>query len=1063
MTQKPTYEDLEKKVDLLEKGALRHRKAEKRVKHLNRVLQAIRKVHQLTTTEKDRDRLIKGVCERLTDTRGYGYAWIVLMNDSGEFVTAADSGLGWHFLPMLDRLEKGELPDRMRHALKQPGLLITEDPSFTCGDCPLCAHYRGTGAMTVRLDFEGRVYGLLSASIPAEFLNDREEHSLLRGLAEDLALALDRLEVNEKYGQAERAVRESERSFRALAENAGDGIAILGKDGSHLYVNKRAAKMSGYSVEELLQSGMLNVISPDEHHKVIETLGKRMRGEALPPSYETVILRKDGTTLPVEVTGAKTFWQGKPADIVFSRDITKRKQAQEELNRKHAELESIFKAIPDAVIFADLERKLTRVNPGFTKLFGYEPEEIYGRKTRVLYTNQEDFETQGKIRYNPNARELYQPYEIEYQRKDGETFLSETVGMPVRDERDEAIGLLAIVRDITDRNRAERALHESEENFRALAENAGDGVCILVEEGSLLYANRRMAELLGYSVEEMLRINVFDLIPPDERERIREVVKQRLAGRAAPPTHETHLVRADGEAFPVEVTGARTLWRGQLADIVITRDITERKRAEEALRESEQFGSKILENSPNPIVVFNADTSIRFVNPAFEALTGFSSSEVKGWKAPFPWWTEEKMGKIEGDFNEAFRSGLQEREELFQKKSGERFWVAITFRPVEIEGEVKYYLSNWIDVTERKRAEKAVRENEERFRNAVENAPFGYYRVGRDGLWQYVNAQWEQMYGLSLEEIKGSSFELTHPKDLRRHARDNVKRALNGETISGDFARRRRDGTQAYHTYNIQPVYKGGEIVAIEGFINDLTKQKQAEDYIRKLSHQLLKAQEKERQMISRELHDRLAQDISASKIACDTLLDDPSEADPKLRLRIAELSKALERTIMAVRDLSYDLRPPGLDQMGLVQTIFGYCQDFSDRHDLSVNFQSAGLDRLRLDEDTEINLYRMVQEGLNNALRHAEAQHINVKLVAAYPDIILRIEDNGRGFDVERRITSAASERRMGLRSMEERTALLGGKIEINSRPSEGTRICVTLPYWDNSQDLDEDKGLSG
>jgi len=142
-------------------------------------------------------------------------------------------------------------------------------------------------------------------------------------------------------------------------------------------------------------------------------------------------------------------------------------------------------------------------------------------------------------------------------------------------------------------------------------------------------------------------------------------------------------------------------------------DITERKRAEEKLRESEEFSSILLSNAPYPLFVTNADTSIKYVNPALEKLSGFSLAGVIGKKAPYPWWTEETAQKIEQDFKEAMRKGAKGREELFKKKNGERFWVSIHATPVIINGEYKYYLANWVDITERKQMEQELQEKNE--------------------------------------------------------------------------------------------------------------------------------------------------------------------------------------------------------------------------------------------------------------------------------------------------------------------------------------------------------------
>jgi signal transduction histidine kinase len=161
-------------------------------------------------------------------------------------------------------------------------------------------------------------------------------------------------------------------------------------------------------------------------------------------------------------------------------------------------------------------------------------------------------------------------------------------------------------------------------------------------------------------------------------------------------------------------------------------------------------------------------------------------------------------------------------------------------------------------------------------------------------------------------------------------------------------------------------------------------------------------------------------------------------------------MSRTLQKSIKAIRDVSYDLRPPVLDEMGLVETLVQYCHDFSEDNGINVDFHSAGMKDLNLDFDTEINLYRLIQEGLTNIKKHADAEHVTVRLVAAFPNIILRIEDNGKGFDVQKRMATLTKEKQMGIRSMEQRAKLLQGEMEIQSKPMQGTKIFITLPYKD-------------
>ena len=170
--------------------------------------------------------------------------------------------------------------------------------------------------------------------------------------------------------------------------------------------------------------------------------------------------------------------------------------------------------------------------------------------------------------------------------------------------------------------------------------------------------------------------------------------------------------------------------------------------------------------------------------------------------------------------------------------------------------------------------------------------------------------------------------------------------------------------------------------------------------------------------------------------------------------MKISELSKILDRSILAVRNLSYDLRPPGLDEIGLLQTLSTYCEEFAENTGIKVEFHSTGLKNVTMDSFTEINLYRLIQEGLNNVWKHADAARTTINLVGAHPNIILLIEDDGKGFDVYARELTLEREKRMGLRSMQARTNLLQGQMTVRSRHMKGTKIVIKFPIKENMRE---------
>ena len=183
------------------------KKAEEKLEHLSLVLRAIRNVNQLITKEKDRGRLLQGACDNLVETRGYFNTWIALFDESGKLITTAEAGLGMDFLPIIELMKSGKNTTCGINALKKSDVVITEAPLDTCKDCPLSVKYTGRGAMAVRLEYEGESYGLMSVSIPKELVKDEEEQDLFKEVANDIAFAINNLELEKERKQAEEKLK----------------------------------------------------------------------------------------------------------------------------------------------------------------------------------------------------------------------------------------------------------------------------------------------------------------------------------------------------------------------------------------------------------------------------------------------------------------------------------------------------------------------------------------------------------------------------------------------------------------------------------------------------------------------------------------------------------------------------------------------------------------------------------------------------------------------------------------------------------------------------------------
>jgi len=338
VSKKPTYEELEKSVKALEKEVVTLKGAEEKIGHLNQILSAIYNVSNLINRERNRYRLLKGICDKLIETRGYYNAWIALLDKSRGLVTTAESGLGKDFLPMIGYLKKRGLTNCGQKALSRPGVAITKDPLSACADCPLADKYAGRAGMTVKLEYGGKLYGLLSCSISRDFISYEEEKDLFKEIAISISYALYSLEMEEREKKAEQVLEESEKKYRKIFDQSKDAIYITTQEGRFIDINQSFLNFFSYTREELMDKDVREIyINPDDRSLFRQEIDKKGSIQ----DFEVKLRKKDGTELTClisavvirEDAGSIRGYQG------IIRDITERKQAEEALKKSHDELD----------------------------------------------------------------------------------------------------------------------------------------------------------------------------------------------------------------------------------------------------------------------------------------------------------------------------------------------------------------------------------------------------------------------------------------------------------------------------------------------------------------------------------------------------------------------------------------------------------------------------------------------------------------------------------------------------------------------------------------------------
>jgi PAS domain S-box-containing protein len=467
------------------------------------------------------------------------------------------------------------------------------------------------------------------------------------------------------------------------------------------------------------------------------------------------------------------------------------------------------------------------------------------------------------------------------------------------------------------------------------------------------------------------------------------------------------------------------------------------------LESSEWKYRRIFESIQNIYLEIEKNGTITEISPSVERVVGIEREKIIGRTIfdgfyPYP----SRVRKL---MDEVLASGeVKDREIPFFGKDGKLLILSLSawlvkdeYRP---EGRIVMDVS---DVTARHIAEKARRESEERYRMLIEELKDVVFIVTPEGYIEYTSPASIEFGGYDPEKAVGmhvSEF-IADEKGIEKAVELLLEILTHKKTIESEFLYKPLNKPPFYVVVTGTPILNHGDVTGLLCIMRDISHRKLAEEQIRILTQELMNIQEKERKRIACDLHDDVAQNLASLMISCETFFDGHDSIGEVLKLKMRSFSGILKQSLQSVRDLSYELRPPGLDQLGLIKTLDRYCEDFSEKQGIRIDFFPVGMGAIAFDPDTEINIYRLIQESLNNVKKHAEADYVVVKFVASVPDIIIRIQDNGKGFDVDERLVSAVAERRMGLQSMTQRVAFLNGTIKINSRPGEGTTIIVNIP----------------
>ncbi|MGF1470354.1 MAG: PAS domain S-box protein [Rubrobacteraceae bacterium] len=996
--------------------------------------------------------------------------------------------------------------------------------------------------------------------------------------------------------RAERELKESEERFKGLAEATFEGIAIT-RAGKIIETNAAFAEMFGYEPPELIGMSPLDVTAPKSHETVLEA-----RSSGFEEPYEAVSMKKDGTTFDSEIRGKMTTYKGQNVRVTAIRDITERKRNLEELQESKNRITDIFESMTDAFFAVDREWRFTFLNQQAQKVLDVTQEELLG--TVIWDSFSEATELKFYSEYH-RALETQKPTHFEEFYPPLDTWF-EVHAYPSED------GLGVYFRDVTERKKNEETLRESEERFRSAFESAAIGMALVGLDGRWLRVNEPLCYIVGYSERELLELTFQEITHPDDLDADLELVEKMLAGEEIQRYNlEKRYIHKEGH--PVWILLSVSLVRDDrdepLYFIAQVQDITGRKKAEEALTQSENRLRQIIDTEPECVKVLGLDGSLLEMNPAGLAMLEADSLEQVRGRSVYRYITPEHRANFVALTEKVLIGGSGTLEFELVGRKGTRRWLDTHAVPLrDAGGETSGLLAITRDITERKRAESDLRESERLYRTVIEEAAENIFLVdaesarivesnpaSREALG-YTEEEFRRMtlYDIVAHDDESIRRNIQLTREKKRHALGQRKyRRRDGShidvevsastilyagrealcVVAHDVSERVRaqrmleqrvgalsriassltldqpmdstlntlaesmveasaavacavilvdesagtlrlvgshglseDYKAGMHlVYGIQedspnrkairtrqpmligdirqtiledprlaplhqsvrearwdnayvvPLISRGRVLGAIDFLY-LSQQEPGDDeriFLEAITDQAAVAVEntrlyaeargkatlEERQRLARELHDSVSQALYGIALGTETARTLLEHNPDRIAEPLDYVMSLAEAGLAEMRALIFELRPESLETEGLVAALEKQTDALRARHQIEVES--------RLCEEPDVSLeikeavYRIVQEAFHNTTKHSRANNLRLEMRCADEAIMFEVSDDGAGFDVTEDFPG-----HLGLHSMRERASNLGGKVEIRSAPGAGTSIHAVIPF---------------
>ncbi|UCH14630.1 MAG: PAS domain S-box protein [Bacteroidales bacterium] len=890
--------------------------------------------------------------------------------------------------------------------------------------------------------------------------------------------------------KATQALRESEEKFRNIFDSSTDAIVISDFRQNILDVNKTAIETIGITKEKL--KGKKTTDFVDDPYKVIllERL-KKFKTENIPP-VDIEIVAANNFRIPVEINSKVIEYEGKDAILSILRDITERKKATQALRESEEKYRTIVETSPDAVAVTDLNGKITFASPRTVEMHGFKRrDELIGRDGMDLIVEEDREKAASHLQY-ALGKGIIRDIEYRCKKKDGSEFYAEFSASVLKNINNEPTGFLAITKDVTEKKVAKQRIEERLLHEKILSEVSTKFVNLPIElvnkeiNNSFEYIGKMLnidriylweisEDMKEYFVscawadEAIQETPVYldsDSFPYVKRKMLNKEVFKFSSIQEIPKTaiyEKKHynkygikscivipLIIAENVIGCISFSTVKMKmeWQEELIRLFfvlghVLSNALQRKNTELALRESEERFRLLIQNIPAVTWVTSQEGITTYISPNVEKVYGYPPETIykEGFKLWFNRIHQEDAEMVRSEFQQLFTGGKAYNIEYrIKRKDGNWIWLhdrANVYQ--ELEG-VQYAYGVFSDITKQKNAELIIKENEIQYRTLYENANDAIFLL-RDDVFIDCNPKTLDLFRSESHDIIGkrphelSPYTQPDGKNSKEKSNELIKRALSDVPQRFEWVHKRKDNSLFTAEVSLNSIELKNEKLLL-ALVRDITEIKEKH---KEILRAVIKAEEKERNRIARDIHDGASPILSTIKLLSQSLAQcDDEKLQKKLVVRI---ENAVREAITSLSEISIKLSPHILQNFGVVEAIRNFTKEISSIKKIKFNFKTSLKERLN--ENLEITIYRIVIELINNTLKYADASKVDIILLKN-GNILLTYSDDGKGFNVDKTLKKKKG---MGLHNLKTRIESVNGTYNMYSAPGKGVKLDVIIP----------------